>query len=136
MDEMLPWIFIADDDEDDQFLLQLCFARYSPACRLHFCPNGKELLQDLAKAVSVPTLLLLDLNMPLMGGLETLSILRLDPRYVAMPVIILTTSSDVQDIQQARQLGANDFFTKPVGQEAMGALVTQLRKDWLEERPI
>jgi len=132
MNEHVTCVFIADDDEDDQYLLQLCFTEHSPAFRLHFSKNGKEFLADLAQVLVPPQLLLLDLNMPFMGGLETLHILRNNPRYAETPIVILTTSSDPIDKRRAFELGATAFLTKPLNQQALGDMVLKLRQEWLE----
>jgi CheY-like chemotaxis protein len=132
MNESVACVFIADDDEDDQYLLQLCFTEHSPACRLHFSKNGKELLADLANETVPPQLMLLDLNMPFMGGLETLQVLRNNPRYTETPIVILTTSSEPIDKRRAFELGATAFLTKPLNQKALGKMVLKLRQDWLE----
>jgi CheY-like chemotaxis protein len=133
MAKQLPYVFIADDDEDDQYLLHLCFTEHSPDCRLHFSKNGIDFLADLAKETDKPSLLILDLNMPFMGGLETLHVLRNDPRYAEAPIVILTTSSNPDDRQKAIELGATAFLTKPLNQQDLGKIVLQLRKDWLEK---
>ncbi|GAB3756856.1 response regulator [Spirosoma pomorum] len=132
MDSSLPIVFVADDDEDDRYLLRLCFTRHAPAYRLHFSVNGKELLADLAKQLVVPGLLLLDLNMPFMGGLEALERLRSTPRYATMPIVILTTSNNPDDKRKALALGATNFITKPISQPELAKIVVQLCNQWLD----
>jgi len=124
-------VFLVDDDEDDRFLIQQVFKQYSPDCNLKDLGNGEELLDALTQASSLPSLILLDLNMPLMGGLEALERIRKNPIYDAVPVVILTTSDHPQDKQQATALGANSFLIKPVSIEGLNQLVLQLKKDWL-----
>ncbi|AUD06952.1 response regulator [Spirosoma pollinicola] len=127
-----PCVFIADDDEDDRFLLNLAFARHSPRCRLVFAHDGLALLDALSSSKTTPELIILDLNMPRLNGLEALKVLRHQPLYQTTPIVMLTTSEADYDRQQAEQLGANEFITKPMNSELLGQLVTQLRVNWLE----
>ncbi|WP_157816157.1 response regulator [Spirosoma pollinicola] len=127
-----PCVFIADDDEDDRYLLNLAFARHSPQCRLVFAHDGLALLDALAHYEMVPELIILDMNMPRLNGFEALEALRDHPFYLTTPVVILTTSDAETDRQRAQQLGANEFITKPINSELLGQIVTRLRVDWLE----
>ena len=127
-------VFIADDDEDDCYLLAIAFSKHSPECRLQFTSDGAALLETLARTESQPSLILLDLNMPRLNGFEALQRLREDPLYQAIPIVILTTSDDQGDQQRARELGANEFITKPLDAQALGETVTQLRQTWLLAR--
>ncbi|MFD1141224.1 response regulator [Larkinella insperata] len=106
-------IFIVDDDEDDQFLIQHAFLRFLPGCRLELLGNGVELLGKLELVPYLPALILLDVNMPYLGGFETLEQLREHPLYKSLPVVMLTTSNQAEDRQRAFLLGAKDFITKP-----------------------
>ena len=129
-----PCVFIADDDEDDCYLLARAFSEHSPECCLQFTHDGAALLETLAQSESQPSLILLDLNMPRLDGFEALQRLRQTPLYQTIPIVILTTSDARQDQQRARELGANDFITKPLDAQALGETVTQLRRTWLLNR--
>ena len=74
-------IFVAEDDEDDQFLLRTAFASMGDICRLVFFTNGEELLHQLVATGERPTLVLLDLNTPVMDGFQTLTHLRSQNTY-------------------------------------------------------
>lgn len=125
-------VFLVDDDEDDRFLIHQIFKQLSPQCVLKLIPNGRQLLEALKQTSKLPTLILLDLNMPLMGGFEALASIRQQSSYDAIPVIILTTSDQAADRQQAIALKADGFMTKPVTIEELNQLVLQLRHTWLE----
>ncbi|RZM26573.1 MAG: response regulator [Pedobacter sp.] len=131
---LLPCVFIADDDEDDRYLLAKAFEQHSPQCRLHFVEDGIALLDALAQGQSQPYLILLDLNMPRLNGFEALQLLRAHPLYQYTPIVILTTSDLDQDRQQAQALGANEFITKPLDLINLGEMVTRLRSEWLLDR--
>jgi CheY-like chemotaxis protein len=124
-------IFVAEDDEDDQFLLRTAFASTGVACDLVFFTNGEELINQLALAEHRPTLVLLDLNMPIMDGFQTLSHLRDQEIYRTMPVLVLTTSSQREDVTRAYAMGANSFITKPHQYADLTRIVQQLQQFWL-----
>ncbi|HEX9958963.1 MAG TPA: response regulator [Fibrella sp.] len=124
-------IFVAEDDEDDQFLLRTAFASTGVACDLVFFTNGEELINQLAISAHRPTLVLLDLNMPVMDGFQTLSYLRNQDAYRTMPVLVLTTSSQREDVTKAYSLGANSFITKPHQYADLTRSVQQLQQFWL-----
>ncbi|WP_165841027.1 response regulator [Larkinella punicea] len=131
-----PCVFVADDDEDDQFLIQHVFVHHSPECRINVVNNGVELLEALGTVEKLPALVLLDLNMPVMGGLEALALIRKEPQYDSLPVVILTTSNQTVDQQRAMELGANGFVTKPLLLKEYNQLILTLRKQWLIGRCI
>ena len=123
-------VFIADDDEDDRLLLKVAFDRHSPDCNLIFAEDGFTLLEALAQESVEPCLIILDLNMPRLNGFEALERLRRSPLYVSVPVVILTTSTEVSDQQRAYELGASEFQTKPLNLASLGQLVIHLRQQW------
>ena len=69
---MYPCVFIADDDEDDRYLLNLAFAQHRPQCRLVFAHDGLAPLNALARYETIPELIILDMNMPRLNGFEAL----------------------------------------------------------------
>ena len=129
-------IFVAEDDEDDQFLLRSAFASTGVECDLFFFTNGEELLNRLDEADRRPTLVLLDLNMPIMDGFQTLSRLRDQDDYKTVPVLMLTTSSQRDDVTRAYSLGANSFITKPHQYDDLKRTVAQLQHFWLSTASI
>lgn len=131
MNIVSPLVFIADDDEDDQLLLQLAFRAHSPRCQLNFSGDGQSFLDQLRQVTTIPSLIVLDLNMPFLNGFEVLRSLRSTTRYGQIPVIILTTSSDEGDKQKALELGATSFLTKPLTLEGLQGLVRKLCDQWL-----
>ena len=124
-------VFIADDDEDDRYLLARAFTQHSPDCAIHFAEDGLSLLADIERAQPPPYLIILDLNMPRLDGFETLAYLRAHPHYRDIPVVILTTSEADVDRQRARELGADLFLTKPIDSQALGQAVLQLQATYL-----
>lgn len=125
-------IFVADDDEDDRFLLAHAFTKHSPECSIQFFFDGLALLAALENAQ--PQLIILDLNMPRLNGFETLDYLRTRPQYDDTPIVILTTSEAESDRQRARALGADLFVTKPIDGFTLGQTVLKLRAEYLVGR--
>lgn len=123
-------IIVADDDEDDRFLLRLAFQQQSPQSVVLFAVDGLELLNTLTETPLRPCLIILDLNMPRLNGLEALKALRQEEAYRTTPIVILTTSNDAFHQQQAYDLGANDYLVKPLSLDLLVKTVGKLVTDW------
>lgn len=80
--------------------------------------NGKEAL-ELLESAPVPDLALVDWNMPEMDGLELISRLRQDDRYARMPVLMVTTETETNQMLRALEAGANEYLMKPFQREAL-----------------
>jgi CheY-like chemotaxis protein len=132
MQQLIHSIFVADDDEDDHYLLQTAFQEHCPTCQLQFANDGLKLLEALSQSSLSPSLIILDLNMPRLDGFETLQILRHNPVYAQTPIVILTTSDNQSDRRQAFELQANEFVTKPLSLDGLTRLVQQFRRTWLQ----
>ena len=129
---MLPsTVWVVDDDEDDQLFIRAAFEKGTPPITVFGLTDGVELLPKLASCSKLPRLILLDINMPLKNGFETLRDLRAIPAYATLPVVMLTTSSHGDDRNRAFALGANHFLTKPLSQEQLQAMATALTSQWL-----
>jgi CheY-like chemotaxis protein len=79
-----------------------------------------------------PKVVLLDLKLPKMGGLEVLRAIRADPRTRTLPVVILTSSAEERDVTDSYQLGANSYAVKPVEYENFTAMVAAVGRYWLQ----
>ena len=113
-------VIIAEDDPDDRLLLQDAIKESSPSVEVHFVADGAEMLDFLYHRgtyanteVSHPELILLDLNMPRMDGIELIRQVRALPKYRFLPIIMLTTESDDQKKQAGRSAGASGWIVKP-----------------------
>jgi len=120
-------VLIIDDDEDDRFFMQNAFEADSSATQVQLAVDGQAGLDWLSAADDLPDVVLLDLNMPGLTGFEVLEQLKQSSRWRAMPVVILTTSNSPIDQQQARQLGATQFITKPTTHHGLAAIAEQIR---------
>ena len=133
-------ILMADDDEDDRLLTQDALAESRGLNELHFVEDGVELLEYLErkgkfedKTLSPrPGLILLDLNMPRMDGREALQAIKANPNLKGIPVVILTTSKQEEDMVKGYDLGAASYITKPVTFDGLVELMKTLGKYWVE----
>ncbi|MVM35523.1 response regulator [Spirosoma sp. HMF4905] len=126
----MPSVWIVDDDEDDQLIICSAFQEESPPIKVLSLKDGEELLSRLAECGELPLLILLDINMPRKDGFEALRDLRSVAAYAELPVVMLTTSSEANDIQRCTSLGANYFLTKPLTYERLREMVQALRENW------
>lgn len=113
-----PFMLIADDDEDDIYLLDAAFKESHLDVKVDFVQNGLEVLSYLDKingSNPLPDLIVLDLNMPLLSGPETLLKLKGSMRYNKIPVVILTTSISEKEKAHCLEMGAALYLFKSTG---------------------
>jgi CheY-like chemotaxis protein len=127
-------VFVADDDEDDRLLMKIAFDRYCPEAKIEFAVDGLHLMAALSESRARPCLIILDLNMPRLNGLESLQILRANLVYIRTPIIVFSTSDNEHDKSKAHAKGASEYIVKPINMDALADLVNKLKEDWnLEE---
>lgn len=107
-------IFLVDDDEDDRMLLREALTDVIDAVRVVDVVSGEALFPALGRAGEGSKLILMDMNMPRVNGLEMLGRLKGDSAYMHIPVVMVSTSTNQRLITQAYELGANAFIVKPV----------------------
>jgi len=135
----LKIILLVEDNPSDIGLTQRALAKSRIANELVVAEDGQEALDYLfatgkhtARDVSdIPALVLLDLKLPGMDRLEVLRQIRLNPRTNRLPVVILTTSKEEQDVAQSYDLGANSTIRKPVDFTQFAEAVEHLGLYWL-----
>jgi CheY-like chemotaxis protein len=131
-------ILLVEDDEVDVMNVRRAFERNNVSNPLYVAGNGLEALQMLRDG-TVPSerrLILLDLNMPKMNGIEFLQALRADPELASSSVVVLTTSNDDQDKIDAYNLNVAGYLLKPVTFSNFCERMTTLNKYWtLVEMP-
>jgi len=133
-------ILMADDDPDDRLLTADALKEARLINDIRFVENGEELLDYLRKqgkfsgAVDAPRpgLILLDLNMPRKDGRTVLKELKQDTDLRTIPVVVLTTSKDDEDVYKSYDLGVNSYIVKPVTFEALVDILQTLEKYWFE----
>ncbi|QJD81558.1 response regulator [Spirosoma rhododendri] len=125
--QQLITVLIIDDDADDRFFMEHALKTDSAHTRLYLADSGQQALDMLVLVHPAPDVILLDLNMPGLSGLEVLGQLKQSTRYQHIPVIVLTTSHAPADRERAYQLGASGFITKPTTQQGLSAIAKQIR---------
>ena len=127
-----PSIFVVDDDEDDQFIIRQVLRQQAPTAFIQVLADGEALLTALSQALTLPQLVLLDLNMPRMGGLEALQRIRANAQYARVPVLVLTTSDSEEDRRQAQALHADGYLVKPATVDQLSQLISVVKQRWLQ----
>lgn len=105
-------ILLVDDDADDQFFFMDALNNIDNSLLCEVANNGVEAIDHLQKVPPPPSLIFLDLNMPMMNGYECLEKIKKIQEFKEIPVVIFTTSSNPKDKELTKKLGAKIFLTK------------------------
>ena len=136
---MIKVILLVEDNPDDELLTLRALERSHIANEVVVVRDGAEALDYLfatgpyagGDGSPLPQVVLLDLRLPRIDGLEVLRRLRADPRTRLLPVVILTSSDEERDIVDSYRLGANSYIRKPVDFARFSEAVRQLGLYWL-----
>jgi CheY-like chemotaxis protein len=110
-------ILVVDDDEEDRFIIQDGFTEVGAEDIVHFEENGEKALQYLEDSYyhkDLPSLIILDLNMPRLNGTQTLRAIKSDERFNNIRVLIYSTSLNKIEKEQCMLLGAEEYIIKPL----------------------
>jgi CheY-like chemotaxis protein len=132
-------ILLVEDDPVDQEMIGLAFKRASVANRVITMANGQEALDYLmasGREFVLPAVIILDLNMPQMDGFEFLRRIKAEPRFAAVPVVVLTTSQFDRDLTQSYALGASSCLTKPGDFEQLVKMAAEVDQYWCRRNRI
>jgi len=132
-------ILLVEDNSDDAKLAIHAFEKQHLANKVCWVQDGVEALEFLfctdryadRNIGNGPKLVLLDLNLPLLDGLEVLRRVKGDPRTHHIPIVVLTTSREDNDVAEAYKLGANSYILKPVDFEQFLKVTEQLGYYWM-----
>ena len=132
-------VLVVEDNPDDQELIRMALEESHIANDLVVLSDGAQALDYLFGAGAyaerdisdTPQVVMLDLKLPKVNGLEVLERLRADPRTALIPVVILTSSSEEEDILASYKLGANSYVRKPVDFNQFAEAIKQLGLYWL-----
>lgn len=131
-------ILLVEDDEVDIMNVKRAFKKVNITNPLYLASNGIEALEMLRSQNNQPPqvpierrLILLDLNMPKMGGIEFLQALRADPKLRRTPVVVMTTSNQDQDRVEAYNLNVAGYILKPVTFNSFVEMMATLNKYWI-----
>jgi two-component system response regulator len=132
-------ILLVEDNADDELLTLRSLKKHNIMNEIVIARDGAEALDFLFGTGThagrpperLPQVVLLDLNLPRIGGLDVLRRIRETPRTKFLPVVVLTSSNEDEDVIESYSLGANSYVRKPVNFEAFGAAVKTLGLFWL-----
>jgi len=124
-------VLLVEDDEGDALMTREAFEFYKIRNTLHVVTDGEQALQFVRRAgpfagAPRPGLILLDVNLPRVSGLEVLAELKRDPDLSVIPVVMLTTSRTEEDILRSYKLHANAYVSKPVDFEHFITAIRQI----------
>jgi two-component system response regulator len=125
-------ILLVEDNANDAELTLRALKQRNLANQVHVCRDGAEAMDFFSGGAGpIPKVILLDLKLPKVDGLEVLRHLKREARTKAIPVVVLTSSREEPDIEQAYALGANSYIVKPVDFEAFARAVSDVGLYWL-----
>lgn len=120
------WILLVEDDEADVFLAERAFERSGVPARVETAGDGEKALARLRDG-DKPALIVTDLKMPRMNGVELLRALKDDPELSHIPAAVLTSSAEARDRDESLRLGAKAFLSKPMMSAEWDAVIAKLR---------
>lgn len=134
-------IALIEDNDDDVFFMRRAMEKAGIANPLIVLRSGKDCQAYLAGDGDyadrgrhpLPGLMLLDLKLPLMGGLQVLEWIRARPELHMLVVVVLSTSAQRKDVEKACELGANSYLVKPSGSAELLRQMSALKAYWLEQ---
>ena len=137
--ESIVEILIVEDNEQDLALAQRALRKANVTNRIHVARDGEEALEYLfcegqfveRKMEDGPKVILLDLKLPKIDGLEVLQKIKSDARTKFIPVVVLTSSKEQNDVVETYNLGVNSYIVKPVNFEQFSETVQKLGMYWL-----
>jgi len=132
-------ILLVEDSQDDLDMTLRALRKANLANHIQIARDGAEALEFIfcegahaaRKIENVPKVVLLDLKLPKIDGLEVLKRVKSDPRTKMIPIVILTSSKEQKDVIESYNLGVNSYMVKPVNFEGFAAAVQELGMYWL-----
>jgi two-component system response regulator len=131
-------VLIVEDDPDDLELTLHTFGEARITNPIEVARDGQDALDYIfcrgvhaGREPILPRLILLDLKLPKIGGIEVLRAIKADPRTKAIPVVILTSSREERDLIEGYQLGANSYIQKPVDFDQFQKVIREMGYYWL-----
>ena len=126
-------VVLVEDDPNDAELIMRVFRKHNLVNRIVLLKDGAEALEFFSgsRAHDGPKVVLLDLKLPKISGIEVLQRLKSQQRTRSIPIVVLTSSAESQDVKDAYQYGVNSYVTKPIQFEEFAKAVANLGLYWL-----
>ncbi len=128
--DRLLHLLLIEDDEIDVISVRRCLHDIGAAVTLKEVSSGAQAFEALRENPRLPWLILLDLNMPRMSGLEFLRTLRADPALRHLPVVVMTTSTDERDVRAAFGHHVAGYFVKPLNDGRFRDIFSAIERYW------
>jgi len=126
-------ILLVEDNVLDADLIKRALQKVEASINLEIASDGEEAIEYLdrwEKGTPTPIVILLDLKLPKISGLDVLKQLKSHPKYKLLPVVVLTSSNEMLDIQQAYDLGANSYILKAIDYEQFSNAISLIHRYW------
>lgn len=124
-------ILLVEDDPADVELTLRALKTINLANHIHVVRDGAAALDFLRTTKELPKVVMLDLKLPKVSGIEVLTAIRKDPRYKLIPVVVMTSSREEPDVAACYALGVNSYIVKPVEFEAFAKAVAEIGLYWM-----
>ncbi len=133
------YVLLVEDNPDEAFLTQKAFKKGEVANPLKIISDGSQALDFLFSQKAYadrdindkPALILLDLKLPLISGLDVLKAVKANPNTSLIPIVVLTSSTEDTDRIESYRFGANDFINKPTGLTEFVEIIKCIKQKWL-----
>lgn len=122
-------VLLVEDNPDDVVMVREAFEPSLPPVQLYVVSNGEQAVKFVRRTdagAPRPSLILLDLNLPVRSGLEVLAELKADPEFLTIPIVVLATSQRPDDIRQCYSLHANAYIVKPADFDGFARMAQQV----------
>jgi CheY-like chemotaxis protein len=126
-------ILLIEDNPLDADLIRRALGKNDPNLRLELARDGEEAIAFLKRweeGTPSPVFIMLDLKLPKVDGLDVLRMIKSNPRFRILPVVVLTSSNEISDIQQAYALGANSYILKAIDYDEFSNAVSMIHRYW------
>jgi two-component system, response regulator len=135
----VKYILLVEDNPDDVILTKIAFKRGNVPNKLVVVGNGQEALDFLFHngrfsnqgSQDKPGLILLDLKLPLVSGLDVLKQIKSNKNMASIPIVVLTCSLEEKDQSESYRLGANDYIRKPISLSDFVQIIKNIQNKWL-----
>jgi two-component system, response regulator len=124
-------ILLAEDNAADAEMTLRALRRNNLANKVHWVKDGEQALEFMAQAAPHPKLILLDIKMPKVDGIEVLRRLKADAALRMVPVVVMTSSNEERDVVESYRLGVNSYIVKPVQFDAFLETVAKIGLYWV-----